>query len=110
MIDFKKMEQVKTGAHDFAAQIIKDFGTDNVFSIAEGSGVRIVYEKWFPVTWGEFDKSKKTIFVNLNAGANHDKIIAHELGHFFARDLNLTSADEEIFAHAFAEYLTAKKV
>lgn len=99
------MTEVESGGRKFAAQIVEKFGTDDVFSIAESVGVRIVHENWFPVTFGEFDKKQKTICVNLNAPVSQIKIIAHELGHFFARDLNLTAIEEEAFAHEFAEHL-----
>lgn len=82
-----------------------EFDTRDVFSIAEKSGVSIIYESWFPVTNGEFNKLKKTIFVNLNSAENAEKIIAHELGHFFAQDLDLSKTEEEIFAQNFADYL-----
>jgi hypothetical protein len=36
------------------------------------------------------------------------RIIAHELGHFFARGLELDTAAEEEFAHSFANGLTGE--
>ena len=86
-----------------AARVVRDFGTNDVFVIAEKAGVKIVYEKWFPVTIGEFDKKSRTIVVNLNGGERLEKVIAHELGHFFAVDLKMDKKEEEKFAHAFAE-------
>lgn len=96
----------------FAGQIVSQFGTDDVLAIAEKAGVKIVYQKWFPVTIGEFDGRTRTICVNLNTSEAVEKIVAHELGHFFAADLELSlelnKEDEEIFARQFAEYLTAR--
>lgn len=89
----------------------------DVFSIAEKVGVKITYGKWFPMTIGEFDKKTKTIFVNqnalvkaLNPDALERKIIAHELGHFFANDLNLGKKEEEKFAMEFAAKLLENEV
>lgn len=92
-----------------AQNVIKSFGTNNVFAIAEKSGVEIVYEYWHPVTVGEFDKKKNIICVNLQA-LTHKKfsecaIVAHELGHFFAKEFNFDRKNEEIFACEFAEEL-----
>jgi Zn-dependent peptidase ImmA (M78 family) len=103
------MTQVKSSGHNYAAQIVKKLAADDVLSIAESVGVKIVYEKWFPITYGEFDKKKKTISVNLCAGESQIKIIAHELGHFFAQEMNLSEIEEEVFAHGFADYLTKDK-
>ncbi|MCA1624242.1 MAG: hypothetical protein LC778_10655 [Acidobacteria bacterium] len=89
----------------FVEKVIREFGTRDVFEIAERIGVKIVYESWFPVTIGEFDNRNKTICVNLNAGVKLEKIIAHELGHFFAQEFNLNKAEEEKFAREFVEVL-----
>lgn len=95
------MEAVKT-----AEKIIEKFGTADVFQIAEKSNVKIVYESWFPATVGEFDKKTNTICVNRRAleieKFSECKIIAHELGHFFAADFNLDRKTEEAFAETFA--------
>lgn len=98
------MENTKTNGHKIARQICEEFASDDIFAIAQNVGVKIVYEKWFPVTIGEFDSIKKIIIVNLNAAERDEKIIAHELGHFFAQDLNLEKVEEEIFARDFANY------
>jgi hypothetical protein len=42
----------------------------------------------------------------LNATETREKIIAHELGHFFAPELKLNKAEEENFCHEFAWSLT----
>ncbi len=93
-------------AKEKAQHIIEKFGTRDCFAIAEKAGVKIVYENWFPVTVGEFDKRSKTIRVNRRALENdkfsEKQIIAHELGHFFAMDLNLDRKSDENFACEFA--------
>ncbi|MGI9035081.1 MAG: ImmA/IrrE family metallo-endopeptidase [Pyrinomonadaceae bacterium] len=97
-------------AIDTARKIAEKFGTRDCFAIAEKSGVKIVYENWYPATIGEFDKAKKTICVNLRALANSKfserKIVAHELGHFFAAEFDFDRKREESFARDFADELT----
>lgn len=93
-------------ATETAKKIIKKFGTADVFQIAEKADVKIVYESWFPSTVGEFDKKTKTICVNRRAleteKFSERKIIAHELGHFFALEFNFDRKTEEAFAENFA--------
>jgi len=96
-------QKLKVICQKFAKQIFDDFGTNDVFVIAEKAGVKIIYESWFPVTIGEYDRKSKTICVNLNAKETREKIIAHELGHFFAQEFNLDKAKEENFCHGFAQ-------
>jgi Zn-dependent peptidase ImmA (M78 family) len=86
-----------------AKSVISDFGTNNVFEIAEKIDISIIYAKWFPVTLGEFDRKNRRITVNQNAKNSFEKIIAHELGHYFAKDLKIF--DEERFCDEFAEKL-----
>lgn len=93
-----------------ARNIIEKFGTTDVFEIALKSNIKIIYEDWFPVTVGEFNKKTKTICVNRRAltenknGQELEKIIiAHELGHFFAGEFGLDRKTEEDFARDFAE-------
>jgi hypothetical protein len=94
-----------------ATEIAEKFGTRDVYEIARIAGVALIYQSWYPITIGEFERKTKTIRVNLRAlendKTNHleNKIIAHELGHFFATDLKLDKNAEEIFAHNFAENL-----
>ena len=96
-------------AIETARDVIEKFGTGDVFVIAEKSGVKIVYENWHPVTIGEYDKARKTIFVNRRALTDkrfsEHKIVAHELGHFFAAEFNLDRRTEESFAAVFADEL-----
>jgi hypothetical protein len=51
-------QKLKMTGQGFAKQIVEDFGTNDVFVIAEKAGVKICYESWFPVTIGEFDRKK----------------------------------------------------
>ena len=101
-----KSRKLKVKGREFAKKIVENFGTNDVFVIAEKAGVKIVYESWFPVTIGEYDRKNKLIYVNLNAEENREKIIAHELGHFFAQELSLDKAEEENFCHEFARSLS----
>jgi len=82
--------------------IVEQLATRDVYEVAERFGVKIVYQWWFPVTFGEYDSRRRTICVNLNAHEKREKIIAHELGHFFAADFKLNKIEEEIFAREFA--------
>lgn len=86
-----------------ANDVADRFQTKDVFEIAERLGISITYAKWFPVTIGEFDKKNRRITVNENANILFEKIIAHELGHYFAQDLKLI--DEEKFCDNFADEL-----
>jgi Zn-dependent peptidase ImmA (M78 family) len=92
-------------ARKIADMIFEKFGTKDVFEIAEKARVKIVFERWFPATIGEFDRKNKLICVNLNASEKVEKIIAHELGHFFAHDFNFDKVEEERFARKFAQIL-----
>jgi hypothetical protein len=89
-----------------AERIFARFQTRDVFQIAEKAGVKIRFEKWFPATAGEFDWKNKTIIVNENAPVSMEKIVAHELGHFFIREFEIENIiDEEKFCDEFAENL-----
>jgi Zn-dependent peptidase ImmA (M78 family) len=94
-----------------AERIFRQFQTLDVFQIAEKAGVKIRFEKWFPVTAGEFDWKNKIIIVNENAPVAAEKIVAHELGHFFIREFEIENIiDEEKFCDEFAEeFLKNKK-
>lgn len=101
--------KLKIAAAEAVRRVVEKFGTRSVFEIAEKNGVRIVCERWHPTTLGEFERKSKTIYVNLKAGETIEKIVAHELGHFFALNLNPDKKDEEIFAREFAEILLENK-
>lgn len=90
-------------------EITEKFGTRDAFEIARRANVSVIYESWYPATFGEFERKTQVIRVNLRAsecGISFEKIVAHELGHFFALNLKLNKNEEEIFARAFAENLT----
>ncbi len=94
---------------NFVDKIVCEFGADDVLTIAEKADVSVVYQRWFPVTIGEFDRKTRTICVNLNTTEKIEKVIAHELGHFFAAEFNFDKKEEESFARQFAECLTGEK-
>jgi Zn-dependent peptidase ImmA (M78 family) len=96
-------------ARRLAENVFGRFQTRDVFEIAERCGVKIVYQKWFPVTLGEFDWRTKTIIVNEYATIETEKIIAHELGHYFLREFDVKNvAEEEKFCDEFADRLLKK--
>ena len=95
----------KGKGYKIARLVVEQFGARDVFKIAEKNDIKIFYEKWFPTTIGEFDRKNKTICVNLNARETVEKIIAHELGHFFAQEFNLNKAEEERFCRDFVRSL-----
>lgn len=94
-----------------ALEVITSLGTSDVFAIARAFGVTIEYGSWYPLTIGEFERRTSTIRVNKwamagkTSAASESRVIAHELGHFFARGLELDKAAEEEFAHSFANGL-----
>ena len=92
-------------AFNLAESVFSQFETCDVFEIAEKSGMSIIYQKWFPVTLGEFDWKSKTIIVNENAGIEKEKIVAHELGHYFLKEFAIKITDEERFCDEFADEL-----
>ena len=105
ILDFGKMT-------DLASFIAGRYGTRDVFVIAERVGLKIVYQKWFPATAGEFHFKTKTIYVNENAGIPPEKIIAHELAHYFLKEFetprrcrDAEEFNEEKFCDEFAEKL-----
>ena len=104
---------MKTEAVETVRKVVEKFGTRDVSFIAANAGVKIVYENWYPVTAGEFDKGKRTISVNLRAVAtgnfSEKSIIAHELGHFFAGEFCFDRKTEEAFADLFAKELNSSE-
>lgn len=93
-------------AKELTGKIFEKYGTREASEIAAKSGVKVVFQRWFPATYGEFDWKTKTICVNDNAAIGREKIIAHELGHFFRREFNIENiADEEKFCDEFADEL-----
>ena len=89
-----------------AKSVAAEFHTINVFEIAERLHISIVYEKWFPVTLGEFDRKNRRITVNENAKIPFENIIAHELGHYFLETFSpQRTGDAEKICDDFAETL-----
>ncbi len=107
-----------------ARRVVVRFQTDEVFALARRAGVKIVYERWPPVTIGECEARSRTIRVNLravervNSSEHFDKeflgraIIAHELGHLFDERTESFSNNRltqhlvrEHMAHGFAAQL-----
>jgi Zn-dependent peptidase ImmA (M78 family) len=91
---------------ELAQTIYSKFGTNCVFEIARRLNMSIVYERWFPVTLGEFDKNNRRITVNENAEILFEKIIAHELGHYFLEEISpQRHKDAEKICDDFADEL-----
>lgn len=67
-----------------AQSVIAQFATKDPFELALRAGVKVTYARWHPVTWGEFDQRSATICLNLAAPVPLEKILAHELGHYFS--------------------------
>ncbi len=90
---------------ELAQQISQRYRTADVAELARLAGVVVRYERWHPVTVGEYHKKARTICINLNASVEPNRILAHELGHFFIHEagLVLSRAEEEALAEKFAE-------
>jgi Zn-dependent peptidase ImmA (M78 family) len=82
---------------ELAQKVIQHYGTANVFELVQSTGVTVLYAHWHPTTMGEFHKKTKTIYVNLEAPIEKERIIAHELGHYFIDHfgLKMSKGDEE---------------
>jgi Zn-dependent peptidase ImmA (M78 family) len=87
---------------------IEKYRTSNILELVERVGITLVYEKWHPITHGEFNKKTKQITINLNSPLPKERIIAHELGHYFADvlDNQLDTNMHEQIAEEFASYFT----
>ena len=92
---------------ELALKVIARYKTSNVFDLAQQAGCPIIYEKWHPTTFGEFHKKTNTIYVNLHAPIEKERIIAHELGHFFAQLMGVPKSrmEEEVLANDFAKQI-----
>ena len=97
----------KMNGTELALKIIEKYGTTDVFSIANQAKIKVIYEKWQPVTYGEFHKKDFSIHINLDAPIEKERILAHELGHFFIDlyGLERTRKEEEMMAEDFANAL-----
>ncbi len=92
-------------AEELANEAAEKYASRNAKTIAEKCGIKIVYARWSPVTSGEFDHRAKIICINENAAVLREKIIAHELGHFFIKEYGIETDDAEKFCDEFAESL-----
>ncbi|WP_041258406.1 ImmA/IrrE family metallo-endopeptidase [Fibrella aestuarina] len=92
---------------ELAQQVMQRYQTTDVAQLAQQAGVVVRYERWHPITLGEYHPKTRTICINLNAPGAQARILAHELGHFFIHEagLVLSRRDEEAMADAFAETL-----
>lgn len=91
---------------ELAQTISEQFGTKNIVELCQIADISVRYEKWSPVTLGEFDRKNSAICINLNAPIVPSDILAHEVGHYFIfqKNIKLSRAEEEIVASTFAEY------
>lgn len=77
------------------------------FSLARSWGVQVVIGNWYPTTWGEYDRRSIQIYLNERAPWPLERILAHELGHFWIHQhgFQLSQAEEEAWVEAFAHTL-----
>lgn len=81
------------------------------FYLAQRWGVAVVLESWHPATWGEYDRRNAQIYLNKQAPVSLQKILAHELGHFWIHQqgFQLSRKEEETWVEAFADELDQSK-
>jgi len=81
------------------------------FHLAQRWAVDVVLESWHPATWGEYDQRTLKIYLNKQAPISLEKILAHELGHFWIhqRGYQLSRMEEEAWVEAFADELDQSK-
>jgi Zn-dependent peptidase ImmA (M78 family) len=90
---------------ELAEKVCAQYGTTDVFKLAEKAGCTVMYARWQPVTLGEYHRKTKTIVLNENRGeARLEDVLAHELGHFFCDAFlkNIEKQEAEDIATAFA--------
>lgn len=93
-------------ADKIAQKIVADLETKDVYEIARQSDISVEFERWFPVTLGEFDRKNRRIMINQDAPVAVETIVAHELGHYFLQDLvSGDSVDIERLCDRFADAL-----
>lgn len=80
---------------DLALSVIQKYGINDITVIGQRAGIQIYYERWEAVTYGEFDRKKKSIHINLNAPVAINEILAHELGHYFVHQSGMRRSREE---------------
>ena len=90
-----------------AQNTIQKYATKDIFLLCKKAKIELRYEKWHPITLGEFDKKTNTICINLRANIDPKQIIAHELGHYFIHqmELKLSRIEEEKIVEGFAKIL-----
>ena len=98
-------EKYKIWGEELAENIIEQFGTQSILQVCQIAKINIRYEKWHPVTLGEFDRKNNTIFINLNANIDQTQIIAHEIGHYFIhqKGIKLNRNEEEMVVDFFSK-------
>lgn len=94
-----------------AQKVIETYHTNDIYLLVERAGVRVIYDRWHPATYGEFDRKKKTISININAPITTTEILVHELGHYFAQeeDPHLEKDLHEKVAKEFALAIISQK-
>jgi Zn-dependent peptidase ImmA (M78 family) len=93
-------------AAELAARVRERYAARDIYEIAEKAGLTIVFQNWRPVTAGELNRQTKTIYVNGDAKIAAEKIVAHELGHYFLGEFEVGRiGDEEGFCDDFAREL-----
>lgn len=94
---------------DLAVAVLAQYKTADVVQLAQKAGCTLVFERWHDTTFGEFHNKTNIICVNLNAPIPQARIIAHELGHFFAKDMPYCKnrAEKERLAEEFALHILA---
>lgn len=87
-----------------AEKIIQEYGNIRPTDLAQKAGCTLVFERWYPATYGEFHVKTQQIVINLNAPIPLEEVIAHELGHFFIQKygLSMSRAAEETLVNEFA--------
>lgn len=85
MIDGKQLAQT----------IIDRYGTKDVYEIVKKAGINLKFEQWHPVTNGEFHRKTRQIRINTNAESCIEKVIAHELGHYFIAEITVERIENE---------------
>lgn len=100
---------ISVTANELADEVKRRFACAEPFRIAAECCLQVEYGEWFPATYGEFYAAQKRIVINRRAPLETERILAHELGHFFVREYKIGKmADEESFCESFAEALLRK--